>query len=164
MDHVKAAPQATLQQQTYQKLKRKIEDMDSKIAEQIKPVDDHINFTLHKAYFKCACECFETKKKGEIESCIENCAVPVLTASYLYRIETAKFQASSCSSFVLPVFFTRIDKINRYLKVCKDKYLAAMLPTAGPDDMATVESCFDGAIAKTTKWLPNVVENLKATA
>ncbi|CAL1365896.1 unnamed protein product [Linum trigynum] len=147
MDHVKAAPQATLQQQTYQKLKRKIEDLDIKIAEQLKPVDDHINFTLHKAYFKCACECYETKKKGEINSCIENCVVPVLTANYHYRSETAKFQ----------------DKINRYLKVCQDKYFAAMLPTAGPDDMATVESCFDGAIAKTTKWLPNVVKNLKAT-
>lgn len=48
---------------------------------------------LQQAYFKCAHECFDrTKKKEEIENCVEYCSVPVLNAQNFVENEMANFQ------------------------------------------------------------------------
>ncbi|CAL1384179.1 unnamed protein product [Linum trigynum] len=148
MDHVAAASQAALQQQAQERMKRKLDEVNSTIQAQLHPVTDHINFTLQQAYFKCAYECFDRKRKQEeIASCIENCSVPVLTAQHKYEDEMAKFQ----------------ERMRRSFMVCQDKYEAAMLQTAGPDAMNTLESCVDGAVKDNTSLIPHIVRKLKTS-
>ncbi|KAK6140484.1 hypothetical protein DH2020_025765 [Rehmannia glutinosa] len=75
-------------------------------------VQDHINFTLHQAYFKRAYECFDRRKsQNEIGNCVEHCSAPVLNAQNLVESEMAKFQ----------------EKLRRSLTVCEDKYESAKL-------------------------------------
>ncbi|CAN1253481.1 hypothetical protein LINPERPRIM_LOCUS8328 [Linum perenne] len=77
MDHIEAAQQAALQQQISERLKRKLDQVNSAAQSQLAPVQHHINFTLQQAYFKCAYECFDRRRKQEeIASCVENCSVP----------------------------------------------------------------------------------------
>lgn len=46
-----------------------------------------------KAYFKCAYECFDRKRRQEdINNCVEYCSVPVLNANNLVETEMEKFQ------------------------------------------------------------------------
>ncbi|CAI0436115.1 unnamed protein product [Linum tenue] len=132
MDHVAAASQAALQQQAQERMKRKLDEVNSTIQAQLHPVTDHINFTLQQAYFKCAYECFDRKRKQEeIASCIENCSVP--------------------------------ERMRRSFMVCQDKYEAAMLQTAGPDAMNTLESCVDGAVKDNASLIPHIVRKLKTS-
>ncbi|CAN1253482.1 hypothetical protein LINPERPRIM_LOCUS8328 [Linum perenne] len=100
MDHIEAAQQAALQQQISERLKRKLDQVNSAAQSQLAPVQHHINFTLQQAYFKCAYECFDRRRKQEeIASCVENCSVPVLKAQHHFEDEMAKFQASSICPF-----------------------------------------------------------------
>ncbi|CAN0923056.1 hypothetical protein LINGRAHAP2_LOCUS33372 [Linum grandiflorum] len=101
MDHIASAQQAAQQQQISERLKRKLEQVSSAAQSQLSPVQHHINFTLQKAYFKCAYECFDrSRKQEEIASCVENCSVPVLNAQHHFEDEMAKFQA--CSIYPFP--------------------------------------------------------------
>ncbi|KAH0992420.1 hypothetical protein GBA52_003903 [Prunus armeniaca] len=60
----------------------------------LSPVQDHVNFTLQQAYFKCAYECFDRRRsQQEISNCVENCSVPVVTAQQRVEGEMARFQA-----------------------------------------------------------------------
>lgn len=46
-----------------------------------------------QAYFKCAYECFDRRRKREeIDNCVEYCSVPVLQAQNLVENEMANFQ------------------------------------------------------------------------
>ena len=48
-----------------------------------------------QAYFKCAYECFDRRRKNEeISNCVEHCSVPVLQAQNLVESEMAKFQVT----------------------------------------------------------------------
>lgn len=48
---------------------------------------------LQQAYFKCAYECFDRKRRqDEISNCVEHCSVPVVSAQQLVENEMAKFQ------------------------------------------------------------------------
>lgn len=48
---------------------------------------------LQQAYFKCAYECFDRRRKQEeISNCVEHCSVPVLNANNMVETEMAKFQ------------------------------------------------------------------------
>lgn len=59
---------------------------------------------FQQAYFKCAYECFDRRRKqDEISNCVEHCNVPVLTAQNLVQNEMAKFQVI----FTLPGSFSR---------------------------------------------------------
>jgi len=50
---------------------------------------------LQQAYFKCAYECFDRRRKQEeISNCVEHCSVPVLNAQNHFENEMAKFQVS----------------------------------------------------------------------
>ena len=55
-----------------------------------------ISFSVNdfqKAYFKCAYDCFDRRQSQEgINSCVENCSVPVLSANQAVENEMAKFQ------------------------------------------------------------------------
>lgn len=61
------------------------------------------NGYLQQAYFKCAYECFDRRKKqDEINDCVERCSIPVLQAQNLVEGEMAKFQVSFLFSFIFP--------------------------------------------------------------
>ncbi|CAN1253480.1 Protein FAM136A [Linum perenne] len=148
MDHIEAAQQAALQQQISERLKRKLDQVNSAAQSQLAPVQHHINFTLQQAYFKCAYECFDRRRKQEeIASCVENCSVPVLKAQHHFEDEMAKFQ----------------ERMNRSLMVCQDKFEAAKLQQVGSDAMNTLESCVDGAIQENASTLPHLVRKLKTS-
>lgn len=59
-----------------------------------------LDCVLQQAYFKCAHECFDRRRKhDEISNCVEHCSVPVLKAQNLVENEMAKFQVNVPSVF-----------------------------------------------------------------
>eukprot|EP00262_Sarcandra_glabra_P019925 TRINITY_DN7746_c0_g1_i1.p1 TRINITY_DN7746_c0_g1~~TRINITY_DN7746_c0_g1_i1.p1 ORF type:complete len:119 (-),score=17.01 TRINITY_DN7746_c0_g1_i1:176-532(-) len=101
-----------------------------------------------QAYFKCAYECFDRRsRQEEINNCVENCSVPVLTANDLVENEMAKFQ----------------ERMNRSLMVGQDKFEAAKLQQIKMGAMNGLESCVDQAIEDSIKVLPHVVDRLKVS-
>nr|GEV54959.1 hypothetical protein [Tanacetum cinerariifolium] len=102
---------------------------------------------LQKAYFRCAYECFDRRRKqDDISQCVENCSVPVLQAQNLVEGEMAKFQ----------------ERLNRSLMVCQDKYEAAKLQKK-TGTMQDMESCVNLTIEDNVKSLPHLVAKLKAS-
>ncbi|CAK9155974.1 unnamed protein product [Ilex paraguariensis] len=90
MDHIAAAEERLVND----RLRQKLNEVNAAAQTQLSAVQDHINFTLQQAYFKCAYECFDRRRKSEeIGSCVEHCSVPVLNAQNLVENEMAKFQA-----------------------------------------------------------------------
>lgn len=48
---------------------------------------------LQQAYFKCAYECFDRRRKQEeISNCVEHCSVPVVKSQQYFENEMAQFQ------------------------------------------------------------------------
>ncbi|XP_042490281.1 uncharacterized protein LOC122070220 isoform X2 [Macadamia integrifolia] len=78
-----------------ERLRRKLNDVNVEAQNQLSGIQDHVNFTLQKAYFRCAHECFDRRRQQEeINNCVENCSVPVVNANNLVQNEMAKFQAN----------------------------------------------------------------------
>ncbi|GAV76399.1 DUF842 domain-containing protein [Cephalotus follicularis] len=112
MDHIAALEE----QMVSDRMKRKLNDVNLAAQSQLSPVQDHINFTLQQAYFKCAYECFDRRRKQEeISNCVENCSVPVVKAQQHFENEMAKFQVnsshSSPDSFLLLYIILSLDSI-----------------------------------------------------
>ncbi|PWA42835.1 hypothetical protein CTI12_AA541040 [Artemisia annua] len=143
MNHIDAAEERIVSE----RLRQKLNEVNSAAQSQLNVVQDHVNFTLQKAYFRCAYECFDRRRKqDDISQCVENCSVPVLQAQNLVEGEMAKFQ----------------ERLNRSLMVCQDKYEAAKLQkrTGAMQDM---ESCVNLSIEDNVKSLPHLVAKLKAS-
>ncbi|KAK2996415.1 hypothetical protein RJ639_026418 [Escallonia herrerae] len=144
MDHIAAAQQQLLQERLMQKLN----EVNTAAQTHLAGVQDHINFTLQQAYFKCAYECFDRRRKtDEISNCVEHCSVPVLKAQNLVENEMSKFQ----------------ERMNRTLMVCQDRYESAKLQQIQTDTMKDFESCVDQSIQDSIKSLPHLVGKLKAS-
>ncbi|KAF2590020.1 hypothetical protein F2Q70_00042068 [Brassica cretica] len=89
MDHIAAAEE----QIVTERLRRKLEEVNVSAQSQLSPIQDHINFTLQQAYFKCAYECFDrSRKQEEIANCVEHCSVPVVKSQQYFEGEMAQFQ------------------------------------------------------------------------
>lgn len=57
---------------------------------------------VQQAYFKCAYECFDRRRRQEeISSCVENCSVPVVGAQQRVENEMGKFQVGCFFPFSL---------------------------------------------------------------
>ncbi|OMO50347.1 hypothetical protein COLO4_38113 [Corchorus olitorius] len=126
-------------------MRRKLNEVNSAAQAQLSPVQDHINFTLQQAYFKCAYECFDRSRKNEeISNCVEHCSVPVVNAQQHFENEMAKFQ----------------ERLNRSLVVCQDKFESAKLQQK-PDTINELESCVNQSIDDNLKALPHLVGRLK---
>nr|GLL32996.1 protein FAM136A-like [Ipomoea trifida] len=111
-------------------------------------IEDHVNFTLRQAYFKCAFECFDRKKKPEeIGSCVEYCSVPVVNAQNAVQNEISQFQ----------------EKLQRSLMVCQDKFEAAKLKPNKGDVVKGLESYVDQSVQDGIKTLPHIVGKLKTS-
>ncbi|XP_020208090.1 protein FAM136A [Cajanus cajan] len=140
MDHFAAAEE----QIASQRLRQKLEEVNVAAQTNLAPVQDHVNFTLQKAYFKCAYECFDrSKRQEEISNCVENCSIPLTNVQHTFDSEMAKFQ----------------ERLNRSLMVCQDKYEAAKLQQNGA--MNDLISCADQSIQESINTLPHLANKLK---
>lgn len=143
MDHIAAAQERLMQE----RLKHKLDQVNSAVQTQLSQVHHHVNFTLQKAYFKCAYECFDRRKQEDIGMCTENCTVPVLTAHHLVEDEIASFQ----------------EKLNRSLMVCRDKFESAKLQKTSTDPTVDLESCVDQSVQESINSLPFLVQKIKTS-
>ncbi|KNA17387.1 hypothetical protein SOVF_080120 [Spinacia oleracea] len=131
-----------------ERLKRKLNEVNSSAQSQLSGVQDHINFTLQQAYFKCAYNCFDrSRTHGEISNCVEHCSVPVMQAQNFVENEMARFQ----------------EKLQRALMVCQDKYETAKLQPGHSNSMNDLESCVNQTIDDNIKTLPSLLERMKTS-
>ncbi|CAD6257629.1 unnamed protein product [Miscanthus lutarioriparius] len=131
-----------------ERIRRKLEEVNATVQQHLAGVQDHVNFTMQQAYFKCAYDCFDRRRTQEgINSCVENCSVPVLTANNVVENEMAKFQ----------------ERLNRSLMVCQDKFEAAKLQKLKTDATQELESCVNRSIDDSIRVLPHVVQQIKST-
>ncbi|RRT75807.1 hypothetical protein B296_00013976, partial [Ensete ventricosum] len=169
MDHLAAMEERLVSE----RLRRKLEDVNAAAQKQLSPVQDHVNFTLQQAYFKCAYECFDRRRKQEeISNCVEHCSVPVLNANNMVETEMAKFQVIAnpdalFENITFPcktqLLFTFQERLNRSLMVCQDKFEAAKLHKIKTDAMTDLESCVNTAIDDSVGVLPHIVDRVKAS-
>ncbi|XP_042466774.1 protein FAM136A-like [Zingiber officinale] len=130
------------------RLRRKLEDVNVAAKNLLDPVQDHVNFNLQQAYFKCAYECFDRRRRQEeINNCVEHCSVPVVNANNLVETEMAKFQ----------------ERLNRSLMVCQDKFEAAKFQKLKTDAANDLESCVNQAVDDNLVSLPHVVDHIKSS-
>ncbi|GMH08682.1 hypothetical protein Nepgr_010522 [Nepenthes gracilis] len=131
-----------------ERLRRKLNEVNAAAQSHLSDIQDHVNFTLQQAYFKCAYECFDRKRRQEdISNCVEHCSVPVLTAQNLVESEMAKFQ----------------ERLQRSLMVCQDKYETLKLQQGHSSAMNDMESCVNQSIDDSIKTLPHLVGKLKVS-
>ncbi|XP_010522228.1 PREDICTED: protein FAM136A-like [Tarenaya hassleriana] len=142
MDHIAAMEEQIVSE----RLRRKLEEVNAAAQSQLSPVQDHINFTLQQAYFRCAYECFDRRRKQEeISNCVEHCSVPVVNAQQHFENEMAKFQ----------------ERMNRSLMVCQDKFEATKLQKIRTDAVSEMEACVHQSIDENLKTLPHLVQRMK---
>ncbi|KAF3637249.1 putative 2-isopropylmalate synthase A-like [Capsicum annuum] len=215
MDHIAAVEERIVSE----RITQKINQVNTAAQTQLSGVQDHIFFTLQQAYFKCAHECFDrTKKKEEIENCVEYCSVPVLNAQNFVENEMANFQvvggsdhhnvlAKNVLSFMnailgekwvmkmvygikvhlydgkllqspdmdlvlgrckmkSDVFFVHpmaLEKMNRSLMVCQDKFKTATQQKNKSDAIKDMESCVDQSVQESLNSLPHLVGKFKVS-
>ncbi|KAJ0250825.1 hypothetical protein HA466_0141060 [Hirschfeldia incana] len=142
MDHIAAAEE----QIVTERIRRKLEEVNVSAQSQLSPVQDHINFTLQQAYFKCAYECFDrSRKQEEIANCVEHCSVPVVKSQQYFEGEMAQFQ----------------ERMNRSLMVCQDKFESSKLHKNRADAAKDMEGCVNQSIEESLNTLPHIVQRMK---
>ncbi|CAB4263198.1 unnamed protein product [Prunus armeniaca] len=143
MNHIAAMEE----QLVSERIKQKLNQVNLAAQTHLSPVQDHVNFTLQQAYFKCAYECFDRRRsQQEISNCVENCSVPVVTAQQRVEGEMARFQ----------------ERLSRALMVCQDKHDVAKQQKA-TNTLNNLESCVEEATQESIKTLPHLAETLKAS-
>uniref|UniRef100_A0A0D9XQY2 Protein FAM136A n=1 Tax=Leersia perrieri TaxID=77586 RepID=A0A0D9XQY2_9ORYZ len=131
-----------------ERIRRKLEEVNSAVQTHLAGVQDHVNFTMQQAYFKCAYECFDRRRSQEgINNCVENCSVPVLSANNVVETEMAKFQ----------------ERLNRSMMVCQDKFEAAKLQKMKTHATEELESCVNRSIDDSIRVLPHLVDQIKSS-
>uniref|UniRef100_A0A8R7Q0C1 Protein FAM136A n=1 Tax=Triticum urartu TaxID=4572 RepID=A0A8R7Q0C1_TRIUA len=144
MDHVGSMEERIVAD----RIRKKLEEVNVAAQKHLEGVQDHVNFTFQKEYFKCAHDCFDRRRTQEgITSCVENCGVPALSANNVVETEMAKFQ----------------ERLNRSLMVCQDKFEAAKLQKMKTDATNELESCVNRSIDDSIRVLPHLVEQIKST-
>ncbi|CAM0874970.1 unnamed protein product [Alopecurus aequalis] len=144
MDHVSSMEERIVTE----RIRKKLDEVNVAAQKHLEGVQDHVNFNLQKAYFKCAYDCFDRRQSQEgINSCVENCSVPVLSANQAVENEMAKFQ----------------ERLNRSLMVCQDKFESARLQKMKTDATQELESCVNRSIDDSIRVLPHLVEQIKST-
>ncbi|CAN8315586.1 unnamed protein product [Cochlearia groenlandica] len=142
MDHIAAAEEQIVSE----RLQRKLREVNEAAQSQLSPIQDHINFTLQQAYFKCAYECFDRiRNHEEISNCVEHCSVPVVRSQQHFENEMAQFQ----------------ERLNRSLMVCQDRFEVSKLRKIRHEAANDMESCVHKAIEENLTTLPHIVQRLK---
>ncbi|MED6139665.1 hypothetical protein PIB30_085972, partial [Stylosanthes scabra] len=89
MDHFTGAEEHLAQQ----RLRQKLDEVNVAAQTSLAPIQDNVNFTLQKAYFKCAYESFDrSRRQEEITNCVENCNIPLANVQQTFDTEMQKFQ------------------------------------------------------------------------
>uniref|UniRef100_A0A804NLA0 Protein FAM136A n=1 Tax=Zea mays TaxID=4577 RepID=A0A804NLA0_MAIZE len=84
-----------------ERIQRKLEEANATVQQHLAGIQDHVNFTMQQAYFKCAYDCFDRRRTQEaINNCVENCGMPVLAVNNVFESEMAKFQVLLTSNFL----------------------------------------------------------------
>eukprot|EP00250_Pteridium_aquilinum_P006773 c16618_g1_i1 orf=605-1048(-) len=110
-------------------------------------VQDYVNFTLQRAYYKCSYDCFErTRSHQEISGCVERCSMPMLKANSLVQNEMSRFQ----------------ERLTRNLMVCQDKFEAQKLAQPAEGSTKDFEQCMQGVVKEQMKTLPLLAAQLKS--
>ncbi|KAH0665849.1 hypothetical protein KY285_027055 [Solanum tuberosum] len=92
MDAIAAAEERIVSE----RLRQKLNEVNTAAQTQFAGIQDHVAFTLQQAYYRCAYECFDRRRnQEEIGRCVEHCSVPVHNAQNLFQNEMAKFQIES---------------------------------------------------------------------
>ncbi|XP_062090119.1 uncharacterized protein LOC133796560 [Humulus lupulus] len=144
MDHIAAAEEQIITE----KIKQKLNEVNLAAQAHLSPIQDHVNFTLQQAYFKCAYECFDRRRKQEeISNCVEYCSVPVVTAQQRVENEMARFQ----------------ERLNRALMVCQDKFETAKSQQVKSNALKDLESCVEQSTQDSIKTLPFLADKLRAS-
>ncbi|KAG8089677.1 hypothetical protein GUJ93_ZPchr0011g27527 [Zizania palustris] len=144
MDHVGSVEETVVTE----RIRRKLEEVNAAAQKHLAGVQDHVNFTMQQAYFRCAYECFDRRRSQEmINNCVENCSVPVLTANNVVETEMAKFQ----------------ERLNRSLMVCQDRFEAAKLQKMKTQATEELESCVNRSIDDSIRVLPHLVDQIKSS-
>ncbi|KAM7489549.1 hypothetical protein LguiB_027033 [Lonicera macranthoides] len=175
MDHIAAAEERIVTE----RMKQKLNQVNTAAQSHLAPLQDHVNFTLQQAYFKCAYECFDRRRRQEeIGMCVENCSVPALTAQNLVQNEMSKFQIdldmllyisdqngsySGWDTVPSPIPDAVEERLNRTLMVCQDKFESAKLQHIKTDTAKDLESCVNQSVEDSIKTLPHLVGRLKAS-
>uniref|UniRef100_R7W0U6 Protein FAM136A n=1 Tax=Aegilops tauschii TaxID=37682 RepID=R7W0U6_AEGTA len=170
------------------RIRKKLEEGNVAAHKHLEGVQDHVNFTLQgvrntnadacldlffsgdfqKEYFKCAHDCFDRRRTQEgITSCVENCGVPALSANNVVETEMAKFQQLDNRQHISVsanycIIYT-LERLNRSLMVCQDKFEAAKLQKMKTDATNELESCVNRSIDDSIRVLPHLVEQIKST-
>ncbi|CAK9325658.1 unnamed protein product [Citrullus colocynthis] len=143
MNHIAAMEEQVVSE----RMRQKLNEVNMAAQSHLGPIQDHVNFSLQQAYFKCAYECFDRRRRQEeISNCVENCSVPVVKAQQHVENEMAKFQ----------------ERLNRSLMVCQDKFEAARLQQK-TGSVYDLESCVDASIQESLNTLPHLANKLKAS-
>eukprot|EP00249_Psilotum_nudum_P034703 c54122_g1_i1 orf=120-554(+) len=125
-------------------LKKELEDA---AQQSLGGVQDHVNFTLQRAYFKCGYECFDRRRsQREISDCVERCSVPVLRANSILENEVTKFQ----------------ERLNRSFMVCHDRFESAKLANQwGGNPSQELEECVKTSAKEHIGSLPHLAERIR---
>uniref|UniRef100_A0A0D9XQY0 Protein FAM136A n=1 Tax=Leersia perrieri TaxID=77586 RepID=A0A0D9XQY0_9ORYZ len=147
-----------------ERIRRKLEEVNSAVQTHLAGVQDHVNFTMQQAYFKCAYECFDRRRSQEgINNCVENCSVPVLSANNVVETEMAKFQAVRQPKATPDCLSTIAERLNRSMMVCQDKFEAAKLQKMKTHATEELESCVNRSIDDSIRVLPHLVDQIKSS-
>ncbi|KAJ4904192.1 hypothetical protein Rs2_18143 [Raphanus sativus] len=129
-----------------ERIRHKVNQVSSVSQSLLSPLQDHINFTLQKAYFKCAYECFDrTRTHAEISQCAETCSVPITNAQNHFDNEMSVFE----------------ERLNRSLVACQDKFEAAKLHKTRNEAVTGLEQCVNQTVDDAVKTLPSLVSKMK---
>ncbi|MCO5581464.1 hypothetical protein L7F22_035349 [Adiantum nelumboides] len=110
-------------------------------------VQEYVNFTLQRAYYKCSYECFEkSRNHQDIGACVERCSAPMLKANALVQNEMSRFQ----------------ERLTRNLMVCQDRFEAQKLIRQGDSSTKEFEQCMEGVVKEQMKTLPHLAAQLKS--
>ncbi|KAH7290527.1 hypothetical protein KP509_30G051900 [Ceratopteris richardii] len=122
-------------------------ELQAAADEAFSDVQNYVNFTLQRAYYKCSYECFEKSRKHEdISACVERCGAPMLKANALVQNEISRFQ----------------ERLTRNLMVCQDRYEAQKMVQAGIGSSKEFEQCMEGVVREQMKMLPHLAAQLKS--
>lgn len=122
-------------------------ELQSAATEAFSDVQDYVNFTLQRAYYKCSYECFErSRSHQEISGCVERCSAPMLKANGLLQNEMSRFQ----------------ERLTRNLMVCQDKFEAQKLVQQANGSTKEFEQCMEGVVKDQMRTLPHIAAQLKS--
>ncbi|CAN6552393.1 unnamed protein product [Malus baccata var. baccata] len=98
-----------------ERIRQKLNEVNVAAQTQLSRIQDHVNFTLQQANFKCAHECFDRRRsQQDISNCVENCSVPVVRAQQGVENEMAKFQATMVRDVAICVLGSRSADLRFY--------------------------------------------------